>query len=54
MCCLVILKTTMYQMLLRRLRLKVRKSVLILQGVSERMDMFSSGIVAMGNKSCLR
>jgi len=54
MCCLVILKSTMYQMLMSKLRLKVRKSVLIVQGVSERMDVFSSGVVVMGKKSCLR
>lgn len=30
-------------MLVSKLRLKVGKSVLIIQGVSESMDMFSSG-----------
>lgn len=41
-------------MLLRKLRLKVRKSVLILQAVSESMDMFSSGIVVMGKQKLFK
>lgn len=40
MCCLVILKPVMYQMLMSKFRLKVRKTVLIIQGVRGKLGYF--------------
>lgn len=53
MWCLVILKT-MHPMIVNKWRLKVWKSVLIVQRVSESMDVFSRWAVVVGNKSYLR
>lgn len=53
MWCLVILKT-MHPMVVNKWRLKVWKSVLIVQRVNESMDVFSRWAVVVGNKSYLR